>query len=300
MNDFSIDDGCIYLRDVTIMTTKTQYKAGDTVEGQVTVKCDDDFKHNGIRVTFKGREHTRIVVSHGKTSSVYTDEHVYFDETVYLEEAGIMLAGEKHLPFVFQFPANSEEMQNSYSGTNGWIEYTLEAAVEISWAKDPKEELSLDFRRTIEKLSQQSQRQYAESDGYPVLEVEIDNDTFCLGESIPLRFRVAQDMKIREVRVELITNEIVFAERVKRNSRKTHTKQSIDDDEVRRGLWMDVQLDTDETMQSTFKRSIITNEASIKVTLNIPWDRDKSVEIPIDLGFCCSQLEKGEFDFFDF
>jgi hypothetical protein len=288
------------VRDVTITTTKTQYKAGDVVEGQVIVKCDDDFRHNGIRITFNGREHTRIVVSHGKTSSVHTDEHVYFDETVYLEEAGIMYVGEKHLPFVFRFPANLEEMQNSYSGINGWVEYALEAVVEISWAKDPKEKIFLDFKHTIEKKSQQSQRQYAERDGYPILDVEIENNAFCLGDSIPLRFRVSQDVKIREVRVELSSNEIAFAGRIKRNSRKTRAKLSIDDDEVRRGLWMDVQLATNESMQTTFKRPIITNEASIKVTLNIPWGRDESVKIPIDLRLCSSQSEKREFDIFDF
>ncbi len=288
------------MRDVTILTEKTQYKAVDTVEGQVIVKCDDDFEHNGIRITFKGREHTRIVVSHGKTSSVHTDEHVYFDETVYLEEAGIMQPGERLLPFKFQFPDDLEEMQNSYSGINGWVEYTLEAVVEISWAKDPKEKLVLDFKQMMEKRSQQSQRQYAERDGYPVLDVEMEKNIFCLGDQIPLRFRVSKDVKIREVRVELNSNEIAYAGKIKRNSRKKLVKQSIDDDEVRRGFWMDVQLVTDESMQATFKRPIITNEASLKVTLNIPWGRDESVEIPIHLGFCSSQVESDDFEIIDF
>ena len=291
---------CICLRDVGIIIEKTQYKPGDTVEGHVIVKCDDGFEHNGIRITFKGREHTRIVVSHGKTSSVHTDEHVYFNETVYLEEAGTMQVGERQWPFNFQFPGDLQEMQNSYSGTNGWIEYTLDAVVELSWARDPREKVTLDFRQTIDRKSRESQRQYAERDGYPVLDVETENNTFCLGDSIPLRFRVSNDVKIREVRVELRSNEIAYAGKYRRNSRKKLAKQSIDDEEVRRGLWMDVQFNTDESMQTTFKRPIITNEVTLKVTLNIPWGRDESVEIPVNLGFCSSQTEKEDYDIFGF
>ncbi|MFW9927747.1 MAG: hypothetical protein ACFFDM_13440, partial [Candidatus Thorarchaeota archaeon] len=118
------------MRDVEIITTKTQYRAGDAVEGQVIVRCDDEFKHNGIRITFKGREHTRVVVSHGKTSTTYTDEYVYFDETVYLEEAGVMQPGEKSLEFRFLFPEDPEVLLTSYQGRSGWIEYSLEAVVE--------------------------------------------------------------------------------------------------------------------------------------------------------------------------
>jgi len=270
------------------------------VEGHVLVRCDDDFDHNGTHITFNGREHTRIVVSHGKTSSVHTDEQVYFNENIILEEAGSMQAGEKRLPFTFQFPETSEELQNSYSGINGWIEYTLEAKVEISWRRDLKEKITLDFRRLMDRQPRQAQQKYVESDGYPVLDVEMENNTFCLGDSIPLRFRVAQDVKIREVRVELFSNEIAYAGKIRRNSRKKLTKQSVDDEEVRRGLWMDVQLETDESMQCTFNRPIIRNEGSLKVTLNIPWGRDESVVIPIDLGFCSSRLERERQDIFEF
>ena len=158
----------------------------------------------------------------------------------------------------------------------------------------------LDFRQTFDKPAPQSQRGYAEDDGYPVLDVELPEDVFCLGDLIPVRFRVGQDAKIREVRVELNSNEIVHAGRYKRNSRKKLAKQSLDDDYVQRGLWMDAQIQTDESMQTTFNRAIIKNVVSIKVTLNIPWGRDKSVVIPINLGFCRDKSERDSYDIFDF
>lgn len=287
------------MRDVEIITTKTQYKAGDAVEGQVVVKCDDDFKHNGIRITFKGREHTRIVVSHGKHSHTYTEEHVYFDETVYLEEAGEMQPGEKVLEFRFLFPEDHEIMISSYGGRNGWVEYTLEAVVERSLAIDPKEKVLLDFRQTMSKARPQLFRSYAEEDGYPVLDVEIDGTTFCIGDSIPLKFRVAQDVKIREVRAELSSNEEVHAHKHKRRSKRTMLKKKLDDDYVQKDRWMDVTLETDESMLPSFDRPIVRNIVKVKVTLNIPWSRDKHVEIPITLGHCGIRSDL-DYDIFDF
>jgi hypothetical protein len=287
------------LRDVEIFTTKTQFKTGDTVEGHVLVRCDDDFKHNGIRITFKGREHTRIVVSHGKTSTTYTDEHVYFDETVYLEEAGIMQPGEKVLEFRFLFPDNREVMLSSYAGRNGWIEYTLEAVVEISRAFDPKEKVHLDFRQPMMKTSPLSQQLFAEDDGNIVLDVDIEDSVFCIGDSIPLKFRVAHDVKIREVRAELSSNEEVHARGHKRRSKRTMLKKKLDDDYVQRDRWMDVTLETDESMLPSFDRPIIRNIVKVKVTLNIPWGRDKHVEIPITLGHCGNHPDS-DYDVFDF
>jgi hypothetical protein len=63
---------------------------------------------------------------------------------------------------------------------------------------------------------------------------------------------------------------------------------------------MDVTLETDESMESSFDRPIIRNKVMVKVTLNIPWARDKSVEIPITLGHCGVQPERGSYDFFAF
>ncbi|MGY5865923.1 MAG: hypothetical protein RTV41_15070 [Candidatus Thorarchaeota archaeon] len=287
------------MRDVEIITSKTQYKAGDSVEGTAIVKCDDDFKHNGIRITFKGREHTCVVVSHGKHSHTYRDEHVYFDETVYLEEAGVMQPGEKRLDFRFLFPDDEELLLSSYGGRGGWIEYTLEAVVEISRAIDPKEKVHLDFRQEMVKPSPQSQRLFEEDDGYPMLDVEIEDTVFCMGDAIPLKFRVARDVKIREVRVELSSNEEVHAQGHKRRSKKTLLKKKLDDDYVQRDRWMDVTLETDDSMLPSFDRPIIRNIAKVKVTLNIPWARDKSVEIPIELGHCGirSDLDHDIFDF---
>ncbi|MFW9961278.1 MAG: hypothetical protein ACFFDV_09680, partial [Candidatus Thorarchaeota archaeon] len=53
---------------------------------------------------------------------------------------------------------------------------------------------------------------------------------------------------------------------------------------IEHGLWIDVNLQTDESMPPHFSREILSNKVSVKVTLDIPWAIDKSVFIPINLG----------------
>ncbi|MFW9768243.1 MAG: arrestin family protein [Candidatus Thorarchaeota archaeon] len=286
------------MRDVEIFTTQTQYRAGDSVEGTVIIRSDDDYKHNGIRITFKGREHTRVVVSHGKHSTTYTEEYVYFDETVYLEEAGVMQPGEKHLDFRFLFPDDIEAILTSYDGRGGWIEYTLEAVVERSLRLDPKEKVHLDFRQGMVKPAPQPQRLYAERDESIALDVEIEDTIFCIGDSIPLRFRVAHDVPIREVRAEIYSKEEVHAQGHTRRSKKTLMKKKLDVEYVQRDRWMDVTLETDESMEPSFDRPLIKNTVIVKVTLNIPWRTDRSVEIPITLGYCDMRTNL-DYDIFD-
>ena len=274
------------MTDVEIITTKTQYKAGDSVEGTVIIRSDDDYNHNGIRITFKGREHTRIVVSHGKHSTTYTEEHVYFDETVYLEEAGVMQPGEKHLDFRFLFPEDVEGLLTSYDGSCGWIVYSLEAVVERSLRIDPKGKVHLDFIQGMIKPAPLPKRLIAERDEVIALDVEIEDTVYCIGDTIPLKFRVAHDVPIREVRAELYSEEEVHAQGHRRKSKTTHLKKKLDDDFVQRDRWMDVTLETDESMEPSFDRPIIRNNVIVKVTLNVPWRTDTSVEIPITLGYC--------------
>ncbi|MFX1482179.1 MAG: arrestin family protein [Promethearchaeota archaeon] len=289
------------MREIEIIPSKSKFRAGDVVEGYVIVRCDDDFKHNGIRLTFKGREHTRIVISTGKSTHVHTDEFVYFDNTVYIEEAGHMSVGEKRLPFQFQFPDDLETMLSSYSGRNGWIEYSLEVVIERSLAIDPKEKVVLDFQQPeTQHTAQQPQRGFVEDDGKTILDVEVGNSVFCIGDAIPVRFRVANDVKIREVRVKLNSKETVHADGYKRSSTKMLLKKSLSDEYVQRGLWMDVQLEIDESTQPTFDRPIIRNVATVKVTLNRPWARDTVVEIPISLDYCREQIEPEFQDSFEF
>jgi hypothetical protein len=279
------------------MTAKSLYMAGDSVEGEVQIKSEDEFQHNAIHLTFTGREHTRIVVSHGKTSTTYTEERVYFSQRLDIAGEGTMTTEGIYFPFNFAIP---EEVPSSYKGSNGWIDYTLKAVIERSWAIDPKSEVEVAVRN-IEKMPlSQAQQGFIDDDGYPVLIVEVDKDAVTLGGSLNLRFRVEQEMKMRGVRIELIAEEEAHAKRYHRTSKTKLIRESVNIDEIQRGLWMDVRLGTDEMMPYTFNREILSNRIFIKVTLDIPWARDKSIMLPLRLGFYSSASETEPSKIFDF
>jgi len=264
-----------------ITANQSVYKSGDSVEGELIITSDEDFKYNAIHFTFAGREHTRIVVSHGKTSSVHTDERVYFSQQMDFASEGQMTVEGLRYPFHFVLPDN---LPSSYNGTNGWIEYTLTAIIERSWARDPKEQVILQVRNQEMMPSSEFRRVSIEKDGYSILDVEMEKDTFSVGSSVALRFRVAQDVNIRGVRIEIQAEEDANTEHYNRQNVNTLVKEYFEEKTIERGLWIDAILQTDESMPPHFDREILSNKISVKVTLDIPWAIDKSVFIPINLG----------------
>jgi len=285
------------LPSMEITTNQKIYVSGDTVEGELIIKSDEKTKYNAIHLTFTGREHTRIVVSHGKTSTVHTDERVYFSQQIDLASEGEMTIEELRFPFHFILPEN---LPSSYSGTNGWIEYMLTAEIERSWARDPKRERAIMIRNTELMPSSEFQRAFIEKDGYSILDVEMDEDAFSLGSVIGLRFRVAQEINIRGVRIELLAEEEASTEHCNRHNAYALTKQYFEDSMIERGLWVDVGIETNESMPSQFTREILSNQISVKITLDVPWARDKSVSVPIKLGNYSHAAEREKRQSYDF
>ena len=117
----------LQLRKIRIITDKTEYRTGDIVKGEVVFECDKSFECNAIHLTFTGREHTRIVVSTGQSTHVYTDELVFFTTKADFDTSGEIQSGEYRYPFEFVI---SEDGPTSYDGRSGWIEYKLKALVE--------------------------------------------------------------------------------------------------------------------------------------------------------------------------
>jgi hypothetical protein len=282
---------------MNITTNQDFYRPGDSVEGELAIFSNDEFNYNAIHLTFAGREHTRIVVSHGKTSSVYTDERVYFSQRIDVENEGQMSIEGMQFPFHFVFPDN---IPSSYEGTNGWIEYTLTAIIERSWARDPKKQVALAVKNFETMPPSEFLQDYIENDGHSILDVELEKDTVPLGSVVALRFRVAQDVKIRGVRIELQAEEEAKTEHYNRAHTYTLAKKYLEESTFDRDLWVDVSINTDENMPSYFSREILSNMTSIKATLDIPRARDKSLLIPIKLGHYILTTESDAKQYDDF
>jgi hypothetical protein len=269
------------LPDMAIVTNQDLYKSGDSVEGELIITSDKEFRYNAIHLTFTGREHTRIVVSSGETSTVHTDERIYFSQTIEIAREGVMTVEGLRYPFQFMIP---DEVRSSYDGIHGWIEYTLTGIIERSRARDIRKQITIFVRNNERMPLGELQRTSLEKDGCPIIDIEMEENAFSLGSTIGLRFRFSQQVKIRGVRVELIAKEEAYTKHHHRTYSKTLAKKFIERSMIEENLWFDVSLETNRNMPYSFNSEILSNETSIKVTLDVPWARDKSVFIPIELG----------------
>jgi hypothetical protein len=282
---------------IDIITSKNLYRPGDSVEGELHFSASEEFGYNAIHLTFLGREHTRIIVSHGKSSTVHTEERVYFSQRTDLAGEGTMTVEGLNFPFSFSIP---DKVPSSYRGRNGWIEYTLKAVIERSWAIDPGSELELIVRAPERKPPSQTRQVAIDDDGNSILTAETDDDAITLGEGIGVRFRVEQELKIRGVRIELISEEEAHAKRYHRTSFTTLIQEFAKVGEIQYGLWNDVRFETSESMPYSFESEILSNKIYVKLTLDIPWKIDKSTIIPLQMGYYSDGNDTKASDIFDY
>ena len=287
----------VQLRKITIYPEKTNYVAGDTVSGTVEIMCDKDFNFNAMYISFEGREHTTVTKQVGKQTYTYTEEHFHASERMDIMEPGSMQSGDIRVPFSFKIPDN---VPSSYDGNRGEIEYTLNAKIEVSWARDPKDEVLLCVR-SAGVINPQSERASEMDDGVSVLDVELENNEVCLGDPIRLMYRVDRDIKMRGVRIDFIATELAIAQGNKSKRHQELHSQFIEEAQIHRGSWIDAEIPTNSDMPVSYEGPLITVIPTLKVVIDVALRFDKQVKIPIVAGHCTkSEEEKVEGDSFGF
>ncbi len=271
------------MREIEIVLPKTTYVAGEVIRGYALVRCDEEFECNRIIITLEGKGETKIHRGSGDSSTTYHDVERFIHRKVTLYPGGIVYSGETRFQFSFEL---SMELPPSYRCQYGGITYELYAKIEVSWALDPK-----DKKRIMIVMPYQKQPGLAKSashmkEGMPILEVSTEDTSFCIGEQIPIRVRVSNQVNIRGVRIELVHHEKIRAERAREHLKRTLEKMFIDKDNIPFDMWFDVNLQLANTTPPSFRTKLITSYLVLKVTLDIPWRFDKSVEIRIIAGWC--------------
>ncbi len=268
------------MRDIEIILSKETFIPGDSVEGYVLIRCDDEFKCNSINMSFLGEERTKFVVHTGKVTIVYDDDKEHFNEQIELAPASTIPFGETRYDFSFKLP---EEIPASYLGSYGWIEYTLQAKIEISWARDPKTKLLLEVTRPedSELMSPQSFQDRIEGDMVSLLRVEGSSDIVNLGEGYAFRVMVDRDAKIRGLRAELIHIEHVEPDGRETDKETPLVEWYMKDEDLRRDSFIEVTLETQSDWPIPFTTDLIQCHYILKVTLDIPRRIDKNLIFPI-------------------
>jgi len=182
------------MRVVDIKFSQRSAKPGGSISGIVIVDTDKSFDCNRVILRVKGKERTEM----GSGDTRITDEHILLNREFELCDITEIPAGRNEFPFEFKL---NEGLPPTYSGYNGFIEYSVEMVVEMDWAIDPK--ITRRFRvLPIQPIY------LSEPDGYNpvnkdtgILHTEIQSDILRIKKGIPVRFMVEEHSRASAVRL---------------------------------------------------------------------------------------------------
>ncbi|MFX1439051.1 MAG: hypothetical protein ACFFFD_02300 [Promethearchaeota archaeon] len=262
---------------------KEEYSPGERVEGYAIVVCDDDFDCESVNLVFSCTEQSRVVVGSGKHRRVFLEKFEYFSQHLELLNQSSVMEGETRLEFAFEIP---KESVSSFEGVFSWIRYEIKGKIEVKWALDPKTKrrivVTAPLSKSVELEQTMIQKEIA-NEGIHLLRVELESDTIRRGNYIRFRYLVGSDMNIRGVRAELILRESVSPKGRDTNYDNEMDQQYWEEYKILRESWVDVAVKTGEEWPEAFKSELIEYLYILKVTLDIPWRLDKSIEIPLKL-----------------
>ncbi|MCK5238521.1 MAG: sporulation protein [Candidatus Thorarchaeota archaeon] len=271
------------MRWAKITLPKRDYEAGETIEGHVVITCDKEYKANSVTIRFVAREHTKIVVSDGDSSTTYREEEVYCNELTVLKEEGDVYPGEERLPFRFTVP---NETPSTYHGTWTNVEYTLEAKIDIPWAFDVVSRGEINVKSFDRPPQSKQVRVMSDKKEYPDLQAEIQTDVVCIGDDLQFKVCVSDERNIRGLRVDVINREWAKAKRVKRDGDHVVLRKFFPVEHFRVNSWINMRLKTGTKVPITFKTPLMSSEVLLKITMDIPWDFDTSIYVPIYTIHC--------------
>ncbi len=273
------------MRRVVIDYDNRPYRPGEVVSGKVSVTTDKEFQCNRALISLVGVVRTSVVRGGGRTRRVYRDSLTLVDETCVLSEERSIPEGETSFPFEFRLPTY---IPDTFSAYRAEVSYGLSAKVEVSWALDPKAESEVHVSVPLsERRGERQTPRIDTGDGDEVL-VDMPSDTLVPGSSVRLRLSVHGSPRIRGVRTELFQVVHRVARGRDDESWVELDRQTVEAEELAAGLWTDVTLGPVPERLVEIKTPLLTVRYILKVTADIPFRFDKSVEIPLAVGLAPS------------
>ncbi len=257
------------MRFVDIKFSQRNARPGDSISGVVVVETDKTFECNRVILRVKGKERTEV----GSGDSKITDERGHLSGKITLSEAKEIPFGKTEFPFKFKL---KEGLPPTYSGYNGWVEYSVEAVVEMDWTIDPK------MKRRFRVIPIQP-AYLPEIDGYnPLnkdvgsLHVELLSDVLRLRKGIPVRFMVEEHSRVNGVRIEIRRREYARCRSSKRTHDVTVATEFIPLSTNDFNRWKDALVGAN-WRRVPFKSKLLRTAYLLRVVLEMRWELDPFV-----------------------
>jgi len=277
------------MRFVDIKFSKRNAIPGGTISGVVVVETDRLFECNRVVLRIKGRERTEM----GSGDTKITDEFIHASGEMFISEATAIRPGKTEFPFAFQL---NDDIPPTFSGYYGWIEYSVEAIVEVDWGFDPK------MTRRFRVLPYHPEY-IPEVEGYNpksmktnVLHVELPSDILRMREGIHINFMVEDHSRVTGVRFEIRRRESAKCRHNKGNNDETMTRKFVPLTPYDFGKWKEVVMGKD-WRRVPFKSRFIKTEYFLKVILEMRWEIDPFVTYALRISG--ERPEEEEEDIFD-
>ncbi|MFW9909439.1 MAG: hypothetical protein ACFFEF_12765 [Candidatus Thorarchaeota archaeon] len=202
---------------------------------------------------------------------------------VILQEEGDINPGELHLPFSFEIPVGHP---STYHGRWSNVEYMLTAKLDIPWAFDIKSGGEVIVKSYSRPRQSRELTEISDHKQFPDLQVEIPRDVLCIGDDLIFRVCVSDERKIRGLRVDLINREWAKAKRVHRDGDRIILTKFFPEERILGNSWIKMRLKSSTKVPATYESEIMSSKVFLKVTMDIPWDFDTSIYLPIHTCYC--------------
>lgn len=264
------------MRFIDIKFSQRNAVPGGIIKGVVVVQADYSFDCNCVILKIKGREKTEM----GSGENGVMEDYIHATGALVLSEATTIPRGTTEFPFGFVL---DENLPPTYSGYYGWIEYEVEAVVEMDWRVDPKMTRRfrvLPFHPTY----------IPELEGYnpkkkktDVLHVELPSDILRMRAGIPIQFLVEEKPRVTGVRIEIIRRESAMCRRRKSNHDTTISRKFIPLSSQDYNRWNEVIVGAD-WRRVPFKSKLMATSYYLKIVLELKWASDPFVTFKIKIS----------------
>jgi len=270
------------LRSIDILFDNRRVLPGETLTGSVVVKTDKEFECNRVVLKVVSKEHTEV----GSGDNRHTDEKRLVSRVFRISEGRTIHEGTTSFPFSYNVPRG---LVPTYKGYYGYIEHTVEGVVEVDWAIDPK--LKSEYRVIqhrppyLPKIIDTK----VISKNNNGLYVQLNENCIRMDSGITVRFKVDDRKRMRGVRFEIRKHENAKCGWSDVDNSRTIRRKYHELNPDDWGRWLEVVIGEDWQYHIPFKSSLFRVSYHLKVTLEVGWDTDPEIIIPLTISDCAPE-----------
>ncbi len=304
------------MNEITIELNKKEFAGGETIEGRVLVRLDQDTPLRGIRLMLQGYEHASWREGSGKHRHTHSETRSFFDEEITLQGRPrlglgelladsfkgvfskdayeVLRAGNYTYPFIYVLPPNLPGDYES-SLTDSRIRYGVKAQVDLPLKFDLKAEQLLAVREpgdvaAVQALTERRTKKFLfDPDSLFEAEVHLERDTFQPGEVLHCQLKVmnrAPNKEVRAVTLILRQLETAFADGHTHTGETEITRARFDECRFPFQQCTTAALDLvipDDLYPTIARATLVKVGYELDVRLDIPWAVDAKLSVPIKL-----------------